>query len=87
VQPQFPVGGRLPAGATQVRICNLTGDLVTFKQDRVEEDFRVPLDALTTNVGQVVDSINAAATKAPEADEGRTICAGQGAPTQVLWFS
>lgn len=85
VRPQFPPDGRLPNGATQVRVCNFTGDLMTFKRDRVEEDFLVPIDALTTNVDAVVDLINAAAPQ--KAADSRTYCAGVGAPTQVLWFS
>jgi hypothetical protein len=84
VRPQFPPGGRLPQGATQVRVCNLAGDLTTFKEDRVELDFLVPVDALTTSVDTVVDLVNAAV---PAADDGRSYCGGIGVPSQVLWFS
>lgn len=87
VQPQFPPDGRLPTGATQVRICNFTGDRMMGMKGHPELDFRVPLDALTTNVDRVVDMINGAAAKTPEDPEGRTFCGGVGAPTQVLWFS
>ena len=66
-------------------MCNFTGDLTTFKRDRVEEDFLVPVDALTTNVDTVVDLINTAAPQ--KAADSRTYCAGVGTPTQVLWFS
>lgn len=87
VRPQFPPGGVLPEGATQVRICNLAGDLMTFKRDRVELDHLVPLDALTMEADRLVDMVNDAAGRAPSDDEMRTFCGGQGAPTQVLWFS
>jgi hypothetical protein len=84
VRPQFPPGGRLPQGATRVRVCNLAGDLMTFGRDRVELDFLVPVDALTRDIDAVVDLVNAAV---PAAHDERTFCAGIGVPTQVLWFS
>lgn len=87
VVPQFPAGDRLPTGATQVRICNFTGDVMKGMKGHPELDFRVPVDALTTDVDRVVDMINAAAATTPEDSEGRTFCGGVGAPTQVLWFS
>ncbi|MCY7287663.1 MAG: hypothetical protein LH624_05295 [Cryobacterium sp.] len=87
VGPQFPPGGRLPTGATQVRICNYTGDRMMGMKGHPELDFRVPVDALTTNVDRVVNMVNTAAAKPPDDPEGRTFCGGVGAPTQVLWFS
>lgn len=87
VQPQFPPDGRLPTGATQVRICNFIGDRMMGMKAHPELDFRVPFDALTTNVDHVVNMVNAAAAKPPEDPEGRTFCGGVGAPTQVFWFS
>lgn len=82
VAPHFPPGGRLPSGAIRLRVCNAAGDEWVVRGRRHEQDYRVPLDALTTQVDSVVRLVNAG-TPAPE--EG--ICAGVGGPGQVLWFS
>ena len=88
VEPQFPPGGQMPTGATQVRLCNHTGDRLMGEVGHPELDYRVPADALTSNVDRVVRAVNAAPVPPPEdPEEGRTFCAGVGAPTQVLWFS
>lgn len=81
-EPNLP-NGLLPAGATQVRLCNVEGDRYFIGRNRkVEEDFDVPLDALTTGMDELLSAVND--QKVAEDDWG---CGGVGSPTMVLWFS
>ena len=78
----YPPGGRLPAGAVGVRLCNGVEDF--GGADDFQPDVQPPHDELTTDVADLVEVVNS--SKPPAETEGEVFCPADAGPDLVFWF-